>query len=67
MLLRTAQEAQSDVTDISSQKTSTQAIAKGSDYEIPAMANAVNESCNGAHGVDYDEDVQETKTLKFTT
>ena len=44
LLLTTAQEAQSDVTDVSLQKTSTQTITEGSDFNIPSIGAITNES-----------------------
>ena len=58
LLLTTAQEAQADVTDASSHKTSgMQAMAKGSDFDIPGIIAEVNDSCQVDNTVDNDEGV----------
>ena len=44
LLLTTAQEAQSDDTDVSLQKTSTQTITEGPDFNIPSIVAITNES-----------------------
>ena len=55
ILLTTAQEVQAEVIDVNLQKTSTQTVRSGSDFEIPGIVAAVNESFEVGHKFDNDE------------